>query len=77
MGSGRGGNDVERNIKHKKIDTDGHFTANNSPPPATNTSNETNAANLVGCGWFWTTRLCGWAAAGEVDVLNIIFGTQK
>jgi hypothetical protein len=31
----------------------------------------------VGCGWFWTTRLCGWAAAGEVDVFNIIFCTQK
>jgi hypothetical protein len=77
MESGRGGNDVERYIKRKKIDTGGHFTANNSPPPATHTSNEPNAANSVGCGWFWTTRLCGRAAAGEVDVFNIIFCTQK
>jgi hypothetical protein len=32
---------------------------------------------LVGYGWFWITHLCGWAAAGEVDVFNVIFGTQK
>jgi hypothetical protein len=31
----------------------------------------------MGCGWFLTTRLCGKAATGEVDVFNIIICTQK
>jgi hypothetical protein len=31
----------------------------------------------VGRRWYWTTRLCGREAGGEVDVFNIIFCTQK
>jgi hypothetical protein len=60
------------------MDQDGHLLQMHLPPPATHTSNERNAANSVGLGWFWTTCLCGWAAAGEVDVfINNIFCTQK
>jgi hypothetical protein len=64
--------------KHKtpKLDQDGHLLSMHLPPPAAHTSNEPNAANSVGYEWFWTRCLCGWAAAGEVDVINIIFCTQ-
>jgi hypothetical protein len=49
----------------------------NLPPPATHTSNEPNAANSVSYGWFWTTHLCGWTAAGEVDVLILFFAHKN
>ena len=71
------GADVEIHIQHQKIDQDEHLLNTNLPPPAAHTSNEPNAANSVGYGWFWTHRLCGWAAAGEVAVFNIIIRTQK
>ena len=73
---GQGGGDGETHIQHQKIDQDEHLLNKNLPPPAAHTSNEPNAANSVGYEWFWTRRLCGWAAAGEVDVINIIFCTQ-
>jgi hypothetical protein len=70
------GCDVDKH-KNPKLDQDGHLLTMHLPPPAAHTSNEPNAAKSVDCGWFWTTHLCGWAAAGEVDVINIIFCTQK
>jgi hypothetical protein len=74
---GQGGGDGEIHTQHQKIDQDGHLLKTNLPPPAAHTSNEPNVANLVGCGWFWTTRLCGWAVAGEIVVFNIIFSQKN
>jgi hypothetical protein len=74
---GQGGGDGEIHTQHQKIDQDGHLLKTNLPPPAAHTSNEPNVANLVGCGWFWTTRLCGWAVAGEIVVFNIIFSHKN
>jgi hypothetical protein len=56
---------------------DEHLLTMHLPPVVTNTLNEPNVENSVGCGRFWATRLCGRAAAGEVDVFNIIFCTHK
>jgi hypothetical protein len=35
-----------------KVDQDGHLLYTNLPPPATHTSNEPKAENLLGCGWY-------------------------
>jgi hypothetical protein len=71
------GADVKIHIQHQKMDQDVHLLNTNLPPPAAHTSNEPNAANSVGCGWYKTTRLCGRAAAGEVDLFNIIFAHKN
>jgi hypothetical protein len=76
MKKGQGGRDVEIRIQHQygpRWAFSICLQVMHLPPPAAHTSNEPNAANSVGCGWFWTTCLREWVATGEVDVFNIIF----
>jgi hypothetical protein len=75
--SEQGGDDVEIHIQTLKIDGEGHLLTANLPPPASHTSNEPDAANSVGWGWYWTPCLCEIVAEGEWDTINNIFCTQK
>jgi hypothetical protein len=52
------GADVEIHIQHQKIDQDEHLLNANLPSPAAHTSNEPNAANSVGCGWYIRPLAC-------------------
>jgi hypothetical protein len=63
--SERGGGDVEIHIQTLKIDREGHLLTANLPPLAAHTSNEPDAANSVGWGWYWTPRLCEIVTKGE------------